>query len=134
MKRVGYVRQFPGLKDRKNNTLDCPREYELDEDKCSGGCCGCFDKEATIDGKPVPNIFFCPVKPSDTVYVVGWSKIIECTVDEIRFDRDGWYAIIFNDHYGEYEAVATPNSWLDTVFPTREAAWDKLVQLGGDKR
>ena len=128
MTRLEYVRQFPGLEDMTNNTLDCPREYGLDEDKCGGGCYGCFDKEATIDGKPVPYAFFCPIHLGQKIYRVGRFNVYEETVDAITFGSNGkWYAL----KEDLWEWITNSDDWMIHAFPTHEEALKKFLEMNG---
>lgn len=91
-------------------------------------------EEVISGGEHQQYTLLCPVKPGQAVYVAAFGEIYEFEIAEVRITNCGWYAVDTNWCGRHGLVVATPNSWLDTVFPTREAAWDKLVQLGGDKR
>lgn len=130
MKRLEYIRQLPGMEEA--DELDgCLLHYGLDKnaDGCPKDpfkhydCITCKNQEATINGKPAPYLFNCPVKPGQTVYIIWGNGIDERIVNEVRFDKDGWYATVeYNHEENVYAVVARPSVWGRQVFLTREEA------------
>lgn len=129
MTRIEYIRQLPGMKEA--DELDgCLIHYALDKnaDGCPKDpfkfydCITCKNQEATINGKPAPYLFNCPVKPGQMVYIVWGNSIDERTIDEVRFNKGGWYAIEYNHEKDECAIVARPSVWGKYVFSTREEA------------
>lgn len=96
MTNIEYIRQLPGM-EKFENKGNCVGEVGsivgLDMmGWCDRNCDQCNNDEATINGKPAPYIFSCPVKPGMTVWVEDMScDIHEGYVDEVSFSEDGYY-------------------------------------------
>ena len=95
------------------------------------GACQVADALDIIEESPTVDAFVCPVKPGQTVYIPYKSVIYgeNCginteKVDTITFYEASWYAHFPNNQGGFNEAI-----WMGEVFPTREAAENKLEEL-----
>lgn len=134
MTNLEYIRQLPGLENFTfTDVLLCTKDIGLDED-CCGDCEECENEEATINGKPAPYIFTCPVKPGQKVYVLvqkyngEWkNKVFESTINRIEFDEDEM--AMYDD---EAQCDFSMSNWLWNVFPTREQAEQKLKEMLND--
>lgn len=122
-----YIRQLPGCEYKNAFNLTCPHAFGLEE-VCPndiGECGQCWQNEATIDGNPAPYLFACPVKPGQTVYQVNETDgtIYECKIEYIFFTERCWAADCTSTIGFDADA------WEELIFPTREAAENKLEEL-----
>lgn len=74
--------------------------------------------KAIIEGQ---NIFICPVKSGQTVYIVEFGEIIEYTIDSVTFYGDGSWMV-----HRLWRSFGSNNGWGTKVFPTRDAAQEAL--------
>lgn len=129
MTRLEYIRQLPGCKYKNAFDMPCPRAYGIDDDfkSCYKNCGQCWQGEATIDGNPAPHLFVCPLKPGQKVYGVrrirGKYVVLEYEIWWVRFGKSSWFAEI-----GTTSSFFA-KEWLDSFFPTREAAEKRLKEM-----
>lgn len=76
-----------------------------------------------IDDAPTLDVFICPIKINQIVYVKRDWRVYAFTVLQIIFDNRGWHA---RCQFGSYSYDINESTWMSTVFPTREEAEKEL--------
>lgn len=77
------------------------------------------------------NVFTCPVKLNMRVYHITEAGIEEEFVEAVRFSDDGWQFYCEGNVTLGLDTIY-PSMWMTTVFPTREAAENRLAEMRGD--
>lgn len=138
MTRIEYIRQFPGLKNITEEEAACAESYGLELEKESQEfataeclhCTRCMRKEAIIDGKPAPYIYYCPMKVGQMVYtILHGSWIVSAKVISVTFleEDDGGFEITLDTNGDNISVMGyAVNS---AIFPTREEAEEKLKEM-----